>query len=280
MNKKIYYFVLSLSIFFSAQISVFSQEAKNTSGQKNDWVRIESDNGEFSIELPNNGAYFYDKDGFYLNNVMGNVYNFKEMQMLNASLDKTYMSVEIYRMPNPKDYLNVISERRNMAFSKIKPDLKDFLVRKAEFDRSYEQIRKRIENVNFEIRYIASKTHLYIVTVWNRGKSTPVSERLLASIRLGAENASNEKSIKISAMKPVTIEQIGGQLSKKEIESLPDNPKIENGTPGGIFVLQVPQSGFNFADVNSRAKGVIRLYVTYSREGRIDKISLVSGLPG
>lgn len=280
MNKKIHYIILSLSLFFSAQISVLSQATKETTDQKNDLVRIESDNGEFSIELPNNGAYFYDKDGFYLNNVMGNVYNFKEMQMLNASLDKTYMSVEVYRMPNPKNYLDVISERKNLAYSKVKSDLKDFLVYKAEFDRSYERIKKSTENVNFEIRYIASKTHFYIATVWNKGKSTPVSERFLSSIRLGSAKASNEKIIKISAMKPVTIEQIGGQLSKKEIEALPDNPKIENGAPGELFVLQVPQSGFNFAAANSGAKGIVRLYVTYSKEGRIDKISLVSGLPG
>ena len=50
------------------------------------------------------------------------------MQMLNASLDKTYMSVKIYRMPNPKGYLDEIAGRNGLAFSKIKPDLKDFTV--------------------------------------------------------------------------------------------------------------------------------------------------------
>ena len=272
-----YLIKFTLFLIFTLIFS-FTTQAQNAA----DWVRVQSDNGEFSIETPANPVYFYDKDGFYFNNSFSGAYNFREMQMLNATLDKTYMSVEIYRMTNPKGYLDEIDGRNGLAFSKIKPDLKDFTVRKGVFDRSYERVKKLTENINFEVRYIASKTHFYVVTVWNKGKSNAVSERIFSSINLGAAQNNSETSsiVKISKLKPVTIEQIGGQLSKKEIESLPENPKYENGKPGELFVLHVPQSGWNFTNVNSRAKGVVRLKVTYSKEGRIAKILLVSGLPG
>lgn len=271
MNTK-HHILLALSLLLFTQVTIFSQ--------KTEWIRVASDNGEFSIELPDSGRYFYDKDGFYFNDPMSGAFTFKEMQMLNAALDKTYMSVEIYRMPNAKGYLERISNWGGLAFTKIKTGEKDFVARKAEFDRSYEPVRKRTENLNFEVRYIASKTHFYIITVWNRGKNTPAAERLLASIKLGAENAPDAKSVRISAIEPVTLAQIGGQLSKDEIKALPEGSKFENGAPGQLYILQTPWSGFNFANVNSRAKGVVRLKVTYSKEGRIDKIALVSGLPG
>jgi len=74
---------------------------------------VQSDNGEFSIEMPADPVYFYDPDGFYFNGGgPTGPYNFKEMQMLNASLEKTYMSVEIYSMLNPKTYLNEFTERK------------------------------------------------------------------------------------------------------------------------------------------------------------------------
>jgi hypothetical protein len=202
------------------------------------------------------------------------------MQVLNASLDKTYVAVEIYRMQDPKSYVDEISGWKGWKFTKIKTDEKDFSVRQAEWDRSYERIGKILENVNYEVRYITSKAHLYIVTVWNKGKDTSAAERLFASIKLGSENAAVGKAIKMSEMRPVTIEQMGRRLSKKEIEALPENPKIENGTPGALFILYAPWSGFNFAETNSRPKGVVRLRVTYSKEGRIDKIDFISGLPG
>ncbi|HEY8563820.1 MAG TPA: hypothetical protein VIL74_25800 [Pyrinomonadaceae bacterium] len=279
MSKKISRLILGVAALFAMQISVFSQNAGGN------WVRLESDNGEFSIELPNNeaSAYFYDKDGFYYNNNSPTgPFNFKEIQMLYGALDKTYMRVEIYRMPNPEVYLNEISRRRNFVFSKIKTDRKEFDIYKAEFDRSYEKIRELTENINFEIRYISSDTHFYTITVWNRGKSNPISERFLSSMRLGAPSSGSagEKVTKISALKPVTIEQIGGQLSKQEADSVTDSPKIKSGTPGELFVLHVPPAGANFASPNMRAKGVIRFKTTYSKDGRVSRILLVSGLPG
>ncbi len=277
MKKNIHHIILSLILLLIAQISAFSQNTAK-------WVRIQSDNNEFSIEVPNNeaSAYFYDKEGFYLNDSPMGPYNFKDVQMLHAALDKTYMSVEIFRMQNPKGYLDELTLRKNLAYSKIKTDRKDFNVQKAEFDRSYERVRKLTENINFEIRYISSKTHFYIVTVWNKGKSNPVSERFLSSIRLGAPQsaAPDEKILKISALKPITIDQIGGQLSKAEADSLPDSPKLEIGAAGELFILHVPPAGTNFANPNMRAKGVIRLKATYSKEGRVSKILLVSGLSG
>lgn len=277
MNKKLKHIILSLVLVVTAQISAFSQQAAK-------WVRIQSDNGEFSIEVPDNeaSAYFYDKEGFYLNDSPMGPYNFKEVQMLHGALDKTYMSVEIFRMQNPKGYLDELELRKYFAFSKIKTDRKDFEIRQAGFDQSYERIRKLTENINFEIRYIASKTHFYIVTVWNRGKSNPISGRFLSSIRLGVPQPASpgEKTLKISALKPITLDQIGGQVSKAEADSLPDSPKIEIDAPGELFILYVPPSGTNFANPNMRAKGVIRLKATYSKDGRVTKILLVSGLPG
>ncbi|MBS1794675.1 MAG: energy transducer TonB [Acidobacteria bacterium] len=279
MNKKLFFFLASLGLALVIQASVFSQDQTKTAPPASEWVRVESDDGEFSVEMPGEPVYFADRDGFFFTHPISGVSELKEMQMLTAAVDGTYMSVEIYRTANPKGFIDAFLPYTGLDISKIKTDVKDFTIRRGEFDRSYEKVRKLTENVNFEVRFIASKTHYYVVTVWNRGPASAAAGRFLDSLRLGVRPA-GERPVKISTFNPLRIDEIGGELTKKEAAALPDPPKYENGAPGTPFVLFVPQPGITFTAREARTKGVMRFKVTYSKEGRVSKILLVAGLPG
>lgn len=54
-------------VFFAFTSLVFAQE--NVA----EWVRVQNDNGEFSIEVPTKHNYFYDKEGFSVSNEISKI---------------------------------------------------------------------------------------------------------------------------------------------------------------------------------------------------------------
>ncbi len=71
------------SVFFVLVFAVISF------GQNDDWIRIESNDGEFSIEVPSNYGYFYDKEGISSDTA--------EMSILNAYSEHTLISFESFK---------------------------------------------------------------------------------------------------------------------------------------------------------------------------------------
>ena len=83
------------SLIFAISFLSFTIFAQET--QTSEWIRVHSDDGEFSIEVPAKHDYFYDKDGF-LTSHNRNSYNLQEMNMLNAYHENTLLSFERYKV--------------------------------------------------------------------------------------------------------------------------------------------------------------------------------------
>ncbi len=87
--------------------------------QDEKWNRIQSDNGEFSIEIPPNYNYFFDKDGFW-GSYKYDDFRLKEMNLLNSLYKDTLLSFEVYE--TEKNALNMFLEhhkRRKQDVEKI-----------------------------------------------------------------------------------------------------------------------------------------------------------------
>lgn len=253
----------------------------NAQNSTDEWIHVQSDNGEFSVEMPANYSYFYDKDGFAYQNSGGSTFQYAEMQMLNGSHGKTVMSVEIYKVSSPKSYLNFLLEKGKLKASKINDESQsEFMVKQAEKSNVKDFINDKDVDVSYIARFISSKNYLYIVTVANRGRKTPAFERFLASIRLGESQSGN---VKILSLQPLTIENVGedvtGQLTPIASPTIQDRPKdwIKNPTP--LLILSRPFAGYTDAARSKLTAGIVRLRTTLDKDGRVSKISLVSGLP-
>lgn len=186
MKKIIKIYKISLFVICVLAFS-FSVQAQNA-----DWVRVQSNNGEFSIEMPKNLTYFYDKDGFSLSQGGNRDHQYSEMQMLNGSSGKTVMIVEIYRVASPKNQLSLMLEQLNVNSSK-------FDVPKGFNGKQYEIKKVRDYNtgkdieVSFTSRFITSKNYLYVISVGNRGQKTKEFERFLSSNRFGGNQTEGVK---------------------------------------------------------------------------------------
>jgi hypothetical protein len=272
MKKIAQLFPLVLFVFITAAAATTT-----VAQEKTEWMRVVSDNGEFSVEVPANYTYFYDRDGFSYQLSTGTL-QYAQMQMLNASQEKTVMSVEIYKVSSPKKHLNHLLDKLNHKTSK-KDAPEDFIVK--EFERN--SFKDRVSNKDIEIsffsRYIASKTHLYIVTVANRGSKTAAFERFLSSVQFSGGQTGGTK---ISSLKALTIENIGENVTDQPKQNAPPNQpqsveQPKNPTP--VLVISKPLAGYTSAARDRLTTGVIRLRATLDKTGRVSKIGFVSGLP-
>ncbi len=245
-----------------------------------EWIRVQSDNGEFSIEVPAEYEFFADKDGFSVS-FNSDTYPLREMNVLNGIHEKTLISFESYKAD--KRALDIIRERDS---------------RQAEESSEIKREGYRVKQIvsrnkdSYSVRqYFNSKDYIYILTAASREGETPTLKRFLDSVifKPSGEKTiqttaldSKLKTISFSALKPTPIEV---ETSSKPSQTPNDTvnnavitpaPKDENILP--LAILYKPLPSFTDAARMQREQGIIRLRLGFSQAGYISKIAVVSSL--
>jgi hypothetical protein len=245
--------------------------------QSSEWTRFASDDGEFSVEMPKNAVYLYDKDGFIYSDFSSKNLQFAEMQMLHAADDKTVMSVEIYRLRSPKDGLDMLLEKDDAKRSKLRDLPKSFSGKQIEKTVAKNYTNDKNIEISFVAKYFAAKNHLYVVTVANRGAKTAAFERFLSSVRLG--EPPDGGNLRISSLKPLSIYDIAVDETNQPKPPPPPiapRPKTEDPTP--LLILLKPRPTYTDAARNDMTSGLIRARVTFEKSGRVSKVAFLEGL--
>ncbi len=251
----------------------FSQEVK-----KDDWIRVQSDDGEFSIELPSNYKYFYDEKGFYVGKD-SNIYPLEQMNMFSAYLDDSSISFECYK--GTKDALDAIKHLDDRG-TKSKGESTS----STEIKRDENKIKQKIfQNENhFTVRqYLYSKTHLYILTTSSRAAETKTTMRFLNSL-VFTPNTKNRQIIKDAIFfsklvsykidlkealdTPISTEKspvVGSQAQPQTIS----NSFVISKNPLPTFT----EEGRTFSE-----QGVVRLRIVFSKEGIVSGITILKSL--
>lgn len=266
--------------FFLTLIGIFLFSTLiNAQNQTTDWVRVQSDNGEFSIEVPAEYAFFADKDGFSVAS-SSDTHFLREMNMLNAFHEKTLLSFESYKAS--KTGLDIIRERdseREKESSEIKRE-----------GYRVKQIISRNENTYTVRQYFNSKNHIYILTAASRDGETPTLKRFLESMVLKPSGAktnqapaieSKLKTIAFSGLKatPIEIDANPQPLKKPDDSSnvLPA-PMIKNDNTLPIVMLYKPRASYTEAARMKQEREVIRLRLDFSQAGYVSKIAFLNSL--
>ncbi len=269
--KYIFVSLISLILFFPLP----------TSGQENqlgEWIRAQSDNGEFSVEFPAGYDFYADKDGFSASSGSRS-YFLSEMRMLNAYHEKTLLSLEAYKTDSPKDVAGIFAEsdERNGVETKIK-------VGKSKF----KQVLIKRENLYAVRRFFTSETHIYILTAASRTEETPALKRFLDSLRFKTAKMeieptqtpeANVKTVSFSALK---ISQLAIDLNPEPLrkrgdtKTPPQAPNNEDSLPLSIIVKPIPF--YTEAARSAGESGVIRVRLTFSKNGSVTNIGFFSVL--
>lgn len=247
-------------IFFAFIFTNFAQETTTK------WIRVQSNNGEFSIEVPTQSNYFYDKEGFSVSADTSD-YKVKEMNLLNAYPEKTLVSFETYKAD--KKVLDILRERdkqkgKSSEFKSENYRVKQIVIKT---DKSY-TVRQ----------YFNSKDYIYILTVASREGETKIMKRFFDSLVFKPNTTElNPNAIQFAKLK-VTIPEIDPNPPPLKIPDkasiLEQNPpKDENALP--LIILFKPNASFTDASRATGANGIVRLRITFSADGGITKVGLL-----
>jgi hypothetical protein len=260
-----------LAIVLFATFS-FAQDVK-----KDDWIRVQSDDGEFSIEVPAKYGYFYDKDGTSIGDSSGS-YGIYEMSVLNSYKEHTLISFESYRAS--KDALKAIqrSNENGMSWQKL-----SFSSSEIKLDNfKIKQLISKNDKQYTVRRYFYSKKYIYVLTASSRLGETPVMKRFFESLSFKPD--ANTKLIsnetRFSGLKATQIdyEENVEKQNKDDKRSTSTLAAESDPTVKPLIILNMPLATFTDSARDASINGEIRLKVTFSEFGQITKIVVLKHL--
>jgi len=260
------YFVFAFHLIVAAQ-----------SGPDGGWIRVQSDDGEFSIEVPENFSYFFDSEGFITGSDQKD-YPVREMNLLNAYNDGTLLSVEIYRASSDamKELLKYAVER---GVRTNKTAFRGIEVR--ELIRTEDKTLTPGAKFYFVSRYFHSKEHVYIVTGLSRNgetphmirffeslKFTPDSRAALAGVRRLSELKVSPVDIKYADVPPAT------DKSPTSAKPAPPDPDYRP-----VLLPSKPRASYVQRARDNNVMGAVRLRIVFGENGYIPTIHVMRTLP-
>src|SRR5437868_685699 len=164
--------LLSLCFLLLTYAAGHGQEPQN-----GDWFNVQSDDGEFSAEVPIKYRFLYNESGFSVGSGIGH-HSLTKMEMLNAVVNGALISVERYYAS--KDALSQIHDSdRNRSSSSFK--LTDTSQDRPDGTK-YRQIVKKADQYYSVRQYFYTKDHIYILTAASRNGETSEIRRFLDSV--------------------------------------------------------------------------------------------------
>ncbi len=264
-----FYSILVASIYLLLFLSATAAVAQEN--QSAEWIRVQSDNGEFSIEVPAKYTFIVDKTGCLLSGG-SDIFSLEEMKMLNSFQEKTLISFESYKAS--KKALNAIRENDggNGKSSEIQRD--NFTIKQISIktDKSY-TVRQ----------YINSKNYIYILTAASRNGETAAMKRFLSSLVFKSPDSATSGTapvagaIPFSALKTSQIELDENPAPHKK----PDKSHTSQSTAEDIesvIIVNKPSAAYTNEALASYEAGIVEVRLTFSKEGNISKIGFLKTL--
>jgi TonB family protein len=254
-----------LAVFLFAVFS-FAQDVK-----KDDWFRVQSDDGEFSIEVPAKYGYFYDKEGTSVAN-LGEIYNITEMSVFNSYAEHTLLSFERYK--GSKKALDVIADN-DKEFAKWQKTSADW----SEIKKDGFKIKQLIikSEKQYTVRqYFYSKNNIYLLIASSHSGETQAMKRFFDALTfkpdVNSELLSNES--RFSRLKATDISYLE-ELEDKKSSSKPKpstTPKLADSNMKMFLILTQPRASYTESARKAGLNGVVRIKVSFSEFGQITKI--------
>lgn len=263
-----------LLIFFAALSAVESRASGLPDATDITWMRVASDDGAFSVEIPQKHTYFFNKDGFILGDGIS-TYLLSNMSLASSYVDGTLISFEVY--DGPGDAMDII----------VDSDAKRDSVRsKSEIKRPGYKIKQIISKSDtfYAVRqYVAIKSRIYILTAATSGSESETMKHFLDSVQFvaGKNPGTLSNGTTFSKLKRTEPElELSPDMDKPlgKPPTAPVQPIIDPDVRG-IRIVTKPISSYVEPARRNNVQGTIRLQITMSENGSIPKIKVIKTLP-
>ncbi len=255
--------------FILGVIFIFTQAAIAQPTPSDKWTRLQTDNGEFSIEVPESFSYFYDSDGFQVSEG-GTDFRLRDVNFVNAFHDGTLVSFEVYRgTSSALDPLAKSAVYKGIGLKNV--DFKGIQVK--------EFVRKNDQSY-FVSRCFRSKEFIYVVSALSREAETPVMKHFFESLRFakGSKSASPEFT-RLSKLHVTPVD-----IRTKDVAPMQSTPPVDKpATPAPDDKLLVigskPKAHYIVAAREKNVQGSIQLRLELAPNGYVPRIEVLKSLP-
>ncbi|MEP7074559.1 MAG: energy transducer TonB [Acidobacteriota bacterium] len=240
------------------------------------WMRIESDDGQFSVEVPKEYKFVAYKNGFSLSHfgTGGGSFDLGEAKYLTSYVNGTLLAVESYK--GSKGAAGEMQEQD--ALHKTKPEkttIKDHGV-------PIRQLSWRVGNTVVFRQYFGLKDRIYILTAASRRGTTPDMTRYLDSVQFADKPAGvvASSNIKFSQLKISYVKLDVNPAASLPVPAKGGPPAVKSPNDGeNLEILLKPAPGFTEKARSSGAAGTIAVRVTFSEDGWVPQIVVLRALP-
>jgi hypothetical protein len=265
--------ILTIILLFASSVASSAQD-----GQTGNWIRVQSDNGEFSIEVPEDFSYFFDSEGFTVATSQKD-HPVREMNLLNAYSEKTLLSFEIYRAS--RDAMGALIElavERGVRQSKAK--FKGIEVK--ELSRSEDNDGDRRGGFYLISRYFRSKEFVYVLSGLSRQGETPAMKRFFDSMIFTPDKGTLQPGVKrLGELKVSPVDVKDADPPPTPDKNAVVEPKSATSDPDywpSVIAIK-PRASYAKQARDHNLVGAVRLRLVLDEKGYIPKIYVLRKLP-
>jgi TonB family protein len=235
------------------------------------WVRLQTNEGAFSVEMPAGYKYFYSKDGFSISRMSAS-FQLSEMNMLTAYNEGTMLAVEVYE--GSKGALGAMYERdKKRIWTEDSPIQIDGVeAKRLKFDGG---------DATGEMWYLRHGKWIFVILAASRDGRTPAFERFLASIKLRPKDAGPLPDAK--AFSELKSEDV--RIHTNDDDSKPTTPASSSAgnqpadpTVKRFKLLRAPNPSYVDSARRNGTRGSVRIRVHFSGDGFVPKIEVLDPL--
>jgi hypothetical protein len=269
---KVYSLILTTVLLLTLSSTAAAQEVTQTG----DWFRVQSDNGEFSIEVPSDFSYFFDSEGFTVGEDQKD-YRVRDMNLLNAYQDDTLISFEIYRAnPDAMTALLKSTLERGVGSNKTRfhgIDIREVLITE---DKTF----ARGEKFHFVSRYFKSKEFVYVLTGLSRQGETPTMKRFFESLKFtpgGGALLPGVRRIGELKVTPVDVKVVDPAPTPDKNAVTP-KPVAPDPDYHPLVIASKARASYVKKARDNNVMGAVRLRLLLNEKGYIPRIDIVREL--
>jgi TonB family protein len=278
-------FIIALMILSAVALSAQTTENQN-------WTRLESDAKDFSVAVPTDFQVMTDEKGEEM--FVGSMTNPRRVKLSDIRYITSFKSgasflIESYKVNNLRDALVSLYQ-----FTSGNPQVSEF-----NFEEFEGRMFLRQAEDSYSLEILAGyKNHIYRIYGGARDVNNEALKYFFSSLQLNGKKPFALKSALEGQVKETSAQLFGltDTLFKIEIEeqkqtgvsktevadALPTlNPSEIKKTDNikKMVILRRPPARYTEAARKASIKGTVRLRVTFSENGSIEKIVVLSGLP-
>ncbi|MEO8649333.1 MAG: energy transducer TonB [Acidobacteriota bacterium] len=254
-----------LCVVFTAFVFVMTASAQQTDG----WMRVQTDDGNFSVEVPAEYKYFFDSNGFVISNG-GSSFQLKNMSLFTAYKDGSLLSFEVYDSDRSAvDALYDLDGKGTRWRKGVSGKIDQVTARQLEWAGA--------DPVYAVSRFFRIKGKAVVMTAASRNGKTDTIARFFdsATVEPRSDGGTKLSQLTVTEVKIETAVNPPAAPAKvaPRTATKPD-PDVKK-----IVVLRLPRASYvNQARMNSTS-GSIRLKPTFGKDGWVEHIVITKDLP-